>query len=192
MAPPILLLSTFLFHILHFTAHISLAAAQSIRQPFYLPHYMCLPALYLPKVLFLSHTHTLCGAVVLRQLWHNPDSWCLWQGNVFCAELFPSKVQIFLALQLWSTRHGGLVSTVLCFSWRACRTPMVSLIALCLCRGSLTTMRCYYPLHPASLPPPHETPNIQGRHTKKAHTKRKPKTLASTGFTDRDLMSEKF
>lgn len=86
----------------------------------------------------IKHTHTHTTGL---RFWGSYDTiqilLAAYSGEiVFCAEPFPSEVQIFLAKQLWSTWHGGLVSTVLCFSWRAQQTPIVSLIALCHCLGS--------------------------------------------------------
>lgn len=72
----------------------------------------------------------------------------------FAQSHFPQKSRFFLpsSFDPHGTGEGGgwgwgwLVSTVLCFSWRARQTPIVSLIALCERLTSNTTMwRCQLP-----------------------------------------------
>lgn len=137
------------------SAHISLAAAQSIWHHFYLPHYMCLPAPYLPMhTTALSHTHIHTVGLWFRGSYDTIQILlAAYSGEMcFAQSHFPQKSRFSPALRLWSTWHGGLVSTVLCFSWRARRTPKVSLTALCHCWGGLTTMWRCHPQYPKNLP----------------------------------------
>lgn len=112
---------------------ISLASAQSIRHHFYLPHYMCLPASYLPNCYLLHmHTHTPPHAPlhsVGLWFWGSYDTIQILAAYsrkmCFALKYFPLKSRFSLPYSFDPHGTGGrrVVSTVLCFSWRACQTP---------------------------------------------------------------------
>lgn len=107
------------------TAHISFAAAQSIRNHFYLAHYTCLPAPYLP---ILSHTHAaglrFQGSYDTIQIHLAAYS----REICFALSYFPQKSR-FPCLAALIHMASGPVSTAVCFSSRARQ----SLIGLCHC-----------------------------------------------------------
>lgn len=118
----------FFFSLSHqLTSHLQLHKA--LGMPF-ISLITCVCQLHIyPNALSFTHAFALWGCGFQAAMTQSRFLLLIAKKCVLCRTISPQSPD-FLALQLWSTWHRGLVSTVLCFSCKACQTPTVSLITL--------------------------------------------------------------